>query len=45
MARYDKTADSVLGFAALSSIRLWIRFVHMTFAACRIGVFKYEGYT
>ena len=28
--RYDKTADSFLGFAALSSIRLWIRFVHAT---------------
>ncbi len=26
--RYDQTADSFLGFAALSSIRLWIRFVH-----------------
>lgn len=28
--RYDQTADSFLGFAALSSIRLWIRFVHAT---------------
>jgi transposase len=28
--RYDKTANSFLGFAALSSIRLWIRFVHAT---------------
>jgi len=28
--RYDQTADSFLGFAALSSIRLWIRFVHTT---------------
>ncbi|MEO3475292.1 hypothetical protein AAFN86_25750 [Roseomonas sp. CAU 1739] len=27
--RYDQTADSFLGFAALSSIRLWIRFVHV----------------
>ncbi|WP_188904343.1 IS5 family transposase [Caldovatus sediminis] len=26
--RCDQTADSFLGFAALSSIRLWIRFVH-----------------
>ncbi|NKC31667.1 hypothetical protein [Falsiroseomonas selenitidurans] len=26
--RHDQTADSFLGFAALSSIRLWIRFVH-----------------
>ncbi|MBX9749293.1 MAG: IS5 family transposase [Roseococcus sp.] len=28
--RYDQTSDSFLGFAALSSIRLWIRFVHAT---------------
>jgi transposase len=28
--RYDQTADSFLGVAALSSIRLWIRFVHAT---------------
>ncbi|NGM24391.1 transposase [Roseomonas stagni] len=28
--RYDKTADSFLGFAALASIRLWIRCVHAT---------------
>ena len=28
--RYDQTADSFLGFATLSSIRLWIRFVHAT---------------
>ena len=28
--RYDQTADSFLGFAALASIRLWIRFVHAT---------------
>ncbi len=28
--RYDHTADSFLGFAALSSIRIWIRFVHTT---------------
>ncbi len=28
--RYDQTADSFLGFAALSSIRLWIWFVHAT---------------
>ncbi len=28
--RYDRTADSFLGFATLSSIRLWIRFVHAT---------------
>ncbi len=28
--RYDQTADSFLGFAALSSIRLWIRFAHVT---------------
>ncbi len=28
--RYDQTADSFLGFAALSSIRLWIKFVHAT---------------
>jgi Transposase and inactivated derivatives len=28
--RYDHTSDSFLGFAALSSIRLWIRFVHAT---------------
>lgn len=28
--RYDQTAESFLGFAALSSIRLWIRFVHAT---------------
>lgn len=28
--RYDQTANSVLGFAALSAIRLWIRFVHAT---------------
>jgi transposase len=26
--RYDKTADSFLGFVTLASIRLWIRFVH-----------------
>lgn len=26
--RYDQTADSFLGVAALASIRLWIRFVH-----------------
>lgn len=26
--RYDKTADSFLGFVLLGSIRLWIRFVH-----------------
>jgi hypothetical protein len=26
--RYDKTAESFLGFATLASIRLWIRFVH-----------------
>jgi transposase len=26
--RYDQTADSFRGFAALASIRLWIRFVH-----------------
>ncbi len=28
--RYDQTADSFLGFAVLSSIRMWIRFVHAT---------------
>lgn len=28
--RCGQTADSFLGFAALSSIRLWIRFVHAT---------------
>lgn len=28
--RSDQTADSFLGFAALSAIRLWIRFVHAT---------------
>jgi transposase len=28
--RYDQTAGSFLGFATLSSIRLWIRFVHAT---------------
>jgi hypothetical protein len=28
--RCDRTADSFLGFAALSSIRLWIGFVHAT---------------
>ena len=28
--RYDQTASSFLSFAALSSIRLWIRFVHAT---------------
>ena len=28
--RYDQTADSFRGFAALASIRLWIRFVHAT---------------
>ncbi len=28
--RYDQTADSFLGFAALASIRLWTRFVHAT---------------
>lgn len=28
--RYDQTAASFLGFAALSSIRLWIKFVHAT---------------
>ena len=28
--RYDQTANSFLGFAALASIRLWIRFVHAT---------------
>ena len=28
--RYDKTATSFLGFATLSAIRLWIRFVHET---------------
>jgi transposase len=26
--RYDQTANSFFGFAALSSIRLWISFVH-----------------
>lgn len=26
--RYDQTAGSLLGFAALASIRLWIRSVH-----------------
>jgi transposase len=26
--RYEKTANSFLGFAALTSIRLWIQFVH-----------------
>ena len=26
--QYDQTANTFLGFAALSSIRLWIRFVH-----------------
>ena len=26
--RYDQTADSFLGFATLTSIRLWVRFVH-----------------
>jgi transposase len=26
--RYDRTADSFLGLAALSSIRLWTKFVH-----------------
>ena len=26
--RYDKTATSFLGFAARTSLRLWIRFVH-----------------
>jgi len=28
--RYDQTAESFLGFAALASIRIWIRFVHAT---------------
>ena len=29
--RYDKTADSFLGFVVVASIRLWIRhFVHTT---------------
>lgn len=28
--RYDKTADSFLGFATLASVRLWIRFAHAT---------------
>ncbi len=28
--RYEQTDDSFLGFAALVSIRLWIRFVHAT---------------
>ena len=29
--RYDKTADSFLGFVLLASIRLWVRhFVHTT---------------
>ncbi|MDO9587569.1 MAG: transposase, partial [Brevundimonas sp.] len=29
--RYDKTADSFLGFVLVASIRLWIRhFVHTT---------------
>lgn len=26
--RYNQTAESFLGFATLSSVRLWIRFVH-----------------
>jgi transposase len=26
--RYDKTADSFLGFVTLASIQLWITFVH-----------------
>ncbi len=28
--RHNQSADSFLGFATLSSIRLWIRFVHAT---------------
>lgn len=28
--RYHQTADCFLGFAALNSIRIWIRFVHAT---------------
>ncbi|MFN6953775.1 MAG: transposase [Acetobacteraceae bacterium] len=39
--RYDKTADSFLGFAALSSIRLWIRFVHKVWL--RAGASKGAG--
>lgn len=36
--RHDQTADSSLGFAALSSIRLWIRFVHATWHGPQAGV-------
>lgn len=28
--RYDKLASSFLGFVQLATIRIWIRFVHMT---------------
>jgi transposase len=34
--RYDKTADSFLGFILVASIRLWVRhFVHTTYKAAR----------
>ncbi len=28
--RYDKTADSFLGFVQITSIRIWLRFVNRT---------------